>query len=166
MAINGHQWPFRFVFWYRRDSVHSAGHFDVAYIRNEWRRKSKENHKKSIGTLENVRQLLNHSCNAFMEITCSKAPQNYSVSIWYFNFSICLWERQHPLISMISGFLNVSLAPNNQLCLSLEIPGDLKESKKHPQLFYLYFVVASQAFGNTCVEHSGKMGTAKSRRYI
>ena len=46
----------------------------------------------------------------FMERIGLKAPYN-SASFWSYSSSICLWERPSLLISMISGFLNVSLSP-------------------------------------------------------
>ena len=40
-----------------------------------------------------------------------KAPRKYSGPFRAYNFSICLWERPKPIISMTSGSLNVSLIP-------------------------------------------------------
>ena len=60
----------------------------------------------------------------------SKAPDNYSASIWYNNISICLWEKRKFLISMISGFLYPSPSPKTDYLLSLEAPRHLKKIKK------------------------------------
>ena len=56
--------------------------------------------------------LLGHVYSKFGEITGLKAPGNYSASIRYNNFSICLWERPELLIFMISDLFDVSLSPN------------------------------------------------------
>ena len=46
-----------------------------------------------------------------MEIIGLEGPGNDSASIWSYNFSICLQENLKLIISMISGFLDVSLSP-------------------------------------------------------
>ena len=47
------------------------------------------------------------------------------------NLLICLWENPKTLISMISGFLDLYLAPKTNF-LSLETPVYLKQIKKNP----------------------------------
>ena len=47
----------------------------------------------------------------FIEIINLKAPWNYSASFGTNNNLICLWENPKTLISMISGFWDVSPAP-------------------------------------------------------
>ena len=59
----------------------------------------------------------------FIEIISLKAPENCSDSFWAYNFSICLWENPKLLISMISGFGDVSLAPKTN-CFYLSRPQD------------------------------------------
>ena len=48
--------------------------------------------------------MLGHFSNGVMERLGLKAPWNYSVPFWSYNFSICLWENQKTFISMISDF--------------------------------------------------------------
>ena len=55
---------------------------------------------KNLGDL--FLRLLGHFYNKFMEILGLRAPGNHSASIWFTNFSICLWENLKTLISMIS----------------------------------------------------------------
>ena len=56
--------------------------------------------------------LLSNVYGKSMEIICLKALGNYYGPFWSYNFSICLWDNLKLLISMISGVLNVSPAPN------------------------------------------------------
>ena len=83
---------------------------------------------------ENFRQFFWHSFGIcygnFIEIIDLKAPGNYSASICYNLFSICLWEKLKTLISMISGFWDVSLSPQTNYVLFLETPGHLTKIKK------------------------------------
>ena len=51
---------------------------------------------------------LAHFYCQFIEIIGLKGRGNYSASIGYNNFSICLWESPKLFISMIAGFLDVS----------------------------------------------------------
>ena len=55
--------------------------------------------------------LLGHFHGKHVQIIGLKAPGNYSASIWYNTFSICFWERQKTLTSMILDFLDVSRSP-------------------------------------------------------
>ena len=57
-----------------------------------------------------------------------KAPGNYSASVWYNNCSICLWENAKTLISMISGFWDVSLG--NKTNYFLFVFGDTRTPKQ------------------------------------
>ena len=75
----------------------------------------------------------------FMKKMCSKAPGNYSAPYWSYNFSICSWENLNLLISMISGFWDVSPSPKRQLYLSLETQY-LKRYDKNPQSFLKIFL--------------------------
>ena len=69
-------------------------------------------HRNIIGKiLERLRSFLGHFYGNFMEIICLKAPGSYSVPLWSYNFSLCLWERRKTIIFMISGLSDVSLAP-------------------------------------------------------
>ena len=57
------------------------------------------------------RQFLGHTYGKFTEIISLKAPGNYSAPFWSTRLSICSWENPKALISMLSGFLNVSPGP-------------------------------------------------------
>ena len=61
-----------------------------------------------------------------------KAPGNYSASIWINNFSICLWENPQTPHLPDFGIFEPVTKPPNQLFVSLETPGYLKEIKKSP----------------------------------
>ena len=73
---------------------------------------------------------LGHLYCKFMEIIGLKALGNYFAAIWFNRFSICSWENTKTLISMISGFSDVS--PAHQLFLSLETPRYLNKINKIP----------------------------------
>ena len=78
-----------------------------------------------------------------------KAPGNYSALIWNNKISICLWERAKLIICMVSGVFEPATKPQNQLFLSLETPGHLKQSRKSLQSFHYTGVDPKQhAFGN------------------
>ena len=70
---------------------------------------------------------------------CLKAPQDYSASIRTYNFQICLWENPKTLIRMIPGLLDVSTTPQTNYFLSLETSRYLKQSKKIPNYFRIYY---------------------------
>ena len=59
-----------------------------------------------------------------------QALGKHSASVWIHKIPIRLLENSKLLIFMISGFFNVSLAPKNQLFLSLETPRYLKKTRK------------------------------------
>ena len=56
-------------------------------------------------------RFVGHSYGILGETISSKALGNYSASVWYNIFSICLWEELKLLISMISGILNGPFLP-------------------------------------------------------
>ena len=65
------------------------------------------NHRNIIG---NSSVIVGSFYGKFMEIISLKSPGNYSASIWINIFSICLGESLKTIISMISGFWDVSLS--------------------------------------------------------
>ena len=60
--------------------------------------------KPKNGNMEH-RGILGKFQGFFLEVIVLKAPGNHSASCWSI-FSILLWERPKPNISMISGFLD------------------------------------------------------------
>ena len=70
-----------------------------------------------------------------IEKICFKAPGNYSASFWSYDFSICLWENPETLISMISGFSDVSPAPKTSYCIF----GDLRTPQENQEISSEHF---------------------------
>ena len=52
------------------------------------------------------------NCFSKILIIGLKAPENYSASIWFNIFSVCLWRNPQTLISMILGFWDPPPSPN------------------------------------------------------
>ena len=96
-----------------------------------------------------------------MEIIGLKAPGNYSAT---YNLSLCLWESPQLLISMISGFLDVSPSPKNQHDLSLETPGHPTKLKDICKYFINTIFVNFTILEIQIVVICGKTGTDKGRR--
>ena len=90
--------------------VHPTGSsFQPGYSSSSTKRFSFMTHRKIIRNIfEKCRPCLGNLYGDFMEKICLKAPGNYSAPIWSYKCSICLWEKPETLMSMISGFSNVS----------------------------------------------------------
>ena len=75
-----------------------------------------------------------HLFGKLMDIISSKAPGNYSASIWFNNFSIRLWENLKLLISMISGFWTCPRLPKPIILIFIHtrIP---KRNQENPCFF-------------------------------
>ena len=96
----------------------------------------------------NCKRILSDFYGTFKEIIKQKAPENYSAALWYNIFLSCLWEYPKLLISMISGFLDVSRPPTNELFLSLETPGHLTHiQKKSWNILKTYYLYISEDAG-------------------
>ena len=94
-----------------------------------------------------------------------RAPGNYSVSIWSYNFSICLWESPTTFISTISGRLDVTLAPKPIICIfgDTRIP---KEIKKQPGFLLEKMFNANLEALELALSMLEKTGADKSRRSV
>ena len=97
-----------------------------------------------------------HSYGKLMEILGLKAPGNYSASIWINKIPICLWENLETLISMISGFWDVS----RPLKPILSIFGDTRTPKpiqeKHRNILKQHYFYKSQNVEVQIVDKFGK----------
>ena len=80
---------------------------------------------------------LSHVYGKFMEIISLKAPGNYFASIWINNFSICLWENPKTLMSMISGFPDVSPSPKTNYVYLWRHKDTKKTFKSAPGTFFI-----------------------------
>ena len=80
-------------------------------------------------------QLLSNFSGKFMEIISSKALGNYSASIRSYNFSNCLPENPKTLISMISGFFDVSFLPQTNYVYLWRHQNPPNDSRKVPNRF-------------------------------
>ena len=70
---------------------------------------------RKIHMLDMFCDLLGHAYCKFIEKICLRARKYYYASIWTYNFSIWHMETLNPLISMISGFSEVSLCPKTNI---------------------------------------------------
>ena len=100
--------------------------------------------------------LVGHVYGNFLEIIWPEAPGNYSGPFWFNSFSICLWEKLKTLISMLSGFSDVSM--NHQtIYFYLSRPQDSFTHPRKPHIFEHIFVnIKSSEIEN--VQHFGKDG--------
>ena len=103
----------------------------------------------------------------FMEIIGLKALGNLFASICTYNFPICLWENPNTLISMNSGFSNVSPTFNIALFLSLETSRHLKPNQETTiDLQETLFFCKSQNYGNPRLPFLEKTDAGKSPRSV
>ena len=101
-------------------------------------------------SLEHLLLLLVHFYGQFLEDICLKAPGIYSASFWTSNFSILLWERPEPDISMISGFWDRS----EPLFMDLNTPKYYKNKKDCGNIFNLSVNIT---FGNLNILQFGSI---------
>ena len=70
------------------------------------------------------------------------------------------------LISMISGFMNVSLDPKTNYVLSFETTGDFNKSRKHPNSYSAEYFREFELWKSRNRDNVGKDGRRKERRSI
>ena len=129
-----------------------------------------ENHKKIIGKLTAfARPFLGNCYGEFIELIHLKAPGNYSASIWTYNFLNCLWENPKTLISMISGFSDVSLTPKTNYLYLLRHQ-DTSNNPRNPKSLLKIWFYEFQKVGSLINIYiyiywkNRKMGTERDQR--
>ena len=113
-----------------------------------------------------IKAFLNHLYGKMMLNICLKAPVSYSASFGSYNFSICLWENPHPLISTISRFLNVPLRPQTNI-IYIWRPRDTKnQTNKVPTRFRKILFLQISKMTSCSLNMLEKAGTGNSRRSV
>ena len=113
--------------------------------------------------MENVRPCLGHLYCKFNGKDMVKSSMTYSGPFWSYNVSICLWEKTKLLISMIPGFLNVSLRPKTNI-IYLWRPHDIFTNPRKSRFIFEIIIINLKML--KIKNRNGKGGRRKSRRLV